>query len=207
MDGDLWMGAIGRANHAGRGSSRTLNYVISEDYRGFSAEIAPGEDDTDGNAHFYGCEVRYDGGQPMTDKQYTAAVRWAAAICDHYGWTALSVIGHREWTSRKNDPGHCAMYKFRADVAALLKAGPPTDKPPVDTTGDTMADLRNDIVGNDADGSPMTMAELAARAGGFVYSSITEGGKVDQALDDIRAALTDVVARLQRIEDDTDRIA
>jgi hypothetical protein len=70
-----------------------------------------------------------------------------------------------------------------------------------------MADLRNDIVGNDADGSPMTMAELAARAGGFVYSSITEGGKVDQALDDIRAALTDVVARLQRIEDDTDRIA
>lgn len=131
MDGDLHMGAIGRANHAGVGSSGVLGHVVNEDYAGYLHELKPGPDNTDGNAHFYGCEVRYDGGQPMTPKQYAAAVRWAAAICHHYGWSALSVIGHREWTLRKNDPGHCPMTTFRSDVAALLKAGPPTVKPPV----------------------------------------------------------------------------
>lgn len=133
MDGDLNMGAIGRANHAGQGSSVTLGHVVNEDYTGYQNELKPGPDNTDGNAHFYGCEVRYDGGQPMTPKQYQAALRWAAAICHHYGWSALSVIGHREWTTRKNDPGNCPMTKFRSDVAALLKAGPPktTPKPPV----------------------------------------------------------------------------
>jgi hypothetical protein len=205
MDGDLWMGAIGRANHAGRGSSRTLNYVISEDYRGFSAEIAPGEDNTDGNAHFYGCEVRYDGGQPMTAKQYTAAVRWAAAICDHYGWTALSVIGHREWTSRKNDPGHCPMYKFRADVAALLKAGPP--KPtPTPVPEDDMADRRNDIVGTNPDNSDMTQAQLSARTNAL-YEWFLDNGKHGARLVRIDAELAeggDTDNQLDRIEDDTD---
>jgi hypothetical protein len=124
MDGDLHLGAIGRANHAGKGSSSTLAKVTTENYPGYAAEIRAGSDNTDGNAHFYGNEVRYDGGQPMTAKQYDAAVRWAAAICDFYGWSALSVIGHREWTTRKPDPGNCPMNKFRADVAALLKSGP-----------------------------------------------------------------------------------
>lgn len=133
MDGDLWLGAVGRANHAGRGSSATLSKVINENYEGYSSEITAGSDNTDGNAHFYGNEVRYDGGQPMTTKQYATAVRWAAAICDFHGWSALSVIGHREWSRRKPDPGKCPMNKFRSDVAALLKAGPGgnTPKPPV----------------------------------------------------------------------------
>lgn len=143
MDGDLWMGALGRANHAGQGSSATLSDVVNEDYAGYSQELRPGADNTDGNAHFYGCEVRYDGGQPMTTKQYAAATLWAAAICHHYGWSALSVIGHREWTTRKNDPGNCPMTKFRSDVAALLKAGPPkttTTPPPVTNGAHGMAD-------------------------------------------------------------------
>lgn len=197
MDGDVWVGAIGRANHAGKGSSSTLNAVTAENYRGFSAEIGPGPDNTDGNAHFYGNEVRYDGGQPMAPQQYASAVRWAAAICDHYGWTALSVIGHREWTTRKNDPGLCPMAKFRTDVAVLLKAGPPTPQE------DPMADLRNDIVGNDADNSNMTMAEMAARLDN-AYRRLLTDGFVGQALIDIQATLADVVARLVRIEDDTD---
>lgn len=128
MDGDVWLGAIGRANHAGKGSSATLAKVTSEDYPN-AVEIKPGPDNIDGNAHFYGNEVRYDGGQPMTAKQYASAVRWAAAICDHYGWSAQSVIGHREWTTRKSDPGKCPMNKFRADVAALLRTGPGISKP------------------------------------------------------------------------------
>lgn len=138
MDGDLWVGAIGRANHAGKGSSTVLNDVIAEDYKGYqSPELRAGIDNTDGNAHFYGNEVRYDGGQAMTVKQFTSAVRWSAAICDHYGWSALSVIGHREWSSRKPDPGRCSMYTFRAAVAALLKAGPNIVEP--DTPGGTVA--------------------------------------------------------------------
>ena len=204
MDGDLNMGAIGRANHAGQGSSVTLGHVVNENYTGYQNELKPGADNTDGNAHFYGNEVRFDGGQPMTDKQWNAAVLWSAAICDHYGWSALSVIGHREWSSRKPDPGSTKMYAFRAAVAARLKAGPAKPTPaPTPAPEDDMADLRNDIVGNDAD-SPMTMAELSARTGGYVYQALLDNGKVGKALIDIQTTLADVVARLQRIEDDTD---
>jgi hypothetical protein len=131
MDGDLWLGATGRANHAGSGSSTVLEKVTAESHPGYTSELRPGADAVDGNARFYGNEVRYDGGQPMTALQYAAATRWAAAVCDHHGWSALSIIGHREWTTRKPDPGNCPMNKFRSDVAALLKAGPPgTVKPP-----------------------------------------------------------------------------
>lgn len=204
MDGDVWVGAAGRANHAGRGSSAILNEVITESYEGYQApELNAGTDNTDGNAHFYGNEVRFDGGQPMTDKQWNSAVLWAAAICDHYGWSGLSVIGHREWTDRKPDPGSTKMYEFRSAVKARLAAGP-TPAPPADT-GDDMADVRADIVGNDSDGSPMTMAELSARTGGYLYAAALDNGKIGKALIDIQATLTDVMARLQRIEDNTDK--
>jgi len=147
MDGDLWVGARGRANHAGRGSSRTLNEVVTETYKGYqSPELRPGPDNTDGNAHFYGNEVRFDGGQKMTAAQWNAAVLWAAAVCDHHGWTARSVIGHREWTTRKPDPGSTKMYEFRAAVNARLLAGPTI--PPAGQEDDmpfTEADIRRFI--------------------------------------------------------------
>jgi hypothetical protein len=198
MDGDLWIGAIGRANHAGRGSGAVLAKVTAESYPGYASELKPGEDNTDGNAHFYGNEVRYDGGQPMTAQQYASAVRWAAAVCDHHRWSALSVIGHREWSSRKPDPGNCAMNKFRAAVAALLKAGPPQKPAPAPTPVSPEDDMTtpSDIVGTNSDGSAMTMGQLASRLN-FVYQSIVEGGKVDSALDNITATVN-------RIEDDTD---
>jgi hypothetical protein len=199
MDGDVWVGAAGRANHAGRGSSATLNEVVTESYKGYTSELKPGADNTDGNAHFYGNEVRFDGGQPMTDKQWNSAVLWSAAICDHYGWSALSVIGHREWSSRKPDPGSTKMYAFRAAVAARLKAGPakPPTKPPVTPPPAPEDDMvtPNDVVGTDADGSPMTMAELAARTN-FNYQAIVEGGKVDVALDGINAKLDQLAAAI-----------
>lgn len=128
MDGDVILGAIGRANHAGSGSSRTLA-TVKADKASLTGQIKPGPDDTNGNGWFYGLEVKFDGGQPMTTKQYDGAVRWAAAICDFYKWGAGSIVGHKEWSSRKPDPGSTAMNKFRADVAARLKAGPTTAKP------------------------------------------------------------------------------
>ena len=146
MDGDLWLGAQGRANHAGTGSSGVFRHVVNEDYAGYVSELKPGPDDIDGNAVYYGNEVRYDGGQPMTPKQYRAAALWAAAVCDFHGWSALSIIGHREHTGRKNDPGNCPMNEFRTYVAALLKAGPPkapTATPPkeADMTAAEAADI------------------------------------------------------------------
>jgi hypothetical protein len=137
MDGDIILGAIGRANHAGSGNGSVLAGVKAGTIS-LTREIRPGADNTNGNGWLYGLEVKFDGGQPMTPKQYDSAVRWAAAICDFYGWSAGHIIGHKEWSSRKPDPGHTLMAKFRRDVAARLKAGPGgTPTGPVPETPDT----------------------------------------------------------------------
>lgn len=197
FDGDVHVGAIGRANHAGRGSSTVLTHVINEDYKGYqSPELRPGTDNTDGNAHFYGNEVRYDGGQNMTVKQFASAVRWAAAICDHYGWSALSVIGHREWTGRKNDPGMCSMYTFRAAVAALLKAGPTIDEPQNTDVGGTVARTLTD---DDLAAIGAVVKFQNEDYGRRLWALETGTGK-RQVID----VLADHTLRLQRIEDDTD---
>lgn len=130
-DGTIVMGATGRANHAGKGSSTVLSKVIAEDYSG---ELKPGADNTDGNARFYGIEMCYRGveGYKPTTAAYNSAVRWAAAICDFHDWSAKSVIGHREWTRSKIDPGYINMADFRTAVQALLDAGAdsaPTPEP------------------------------------------------------------------------------
>ena len=192
MDGDLWLIAQGRANHAGSGSSTTLAHATNEDYPGYTSELHPGPDNIDGNAVYYGNEVRYDGGQPMTPKQYKAALLWAAAICDFHGWSALSIIGHREHTGRKNDPGNCAMHKFRSDVAALLAAGPTTT-----SEGTTMASVL----------TPTEQAQLAKA--GWLADQFAQGAQFEEQLDRIEALLTTggaVKNQLDRIEADTDRI-
>jgi N-acetylmuramoyl-L-alanine amidase. len=144
MDGDVIQGAIGRANHAGSGSSRTLA-AIKADNVSLTATLRPGPDDTNGNGWLYGIEVKFDGGQPMTAKQYDSCVRWAAAICDFYGWTGGSIVGHKEWSSRKPDPGSTDMAKFRRDVNARLKAGPGVPKPPSVSTGGVMSLTTTDL--------------------------------------------------------------
>lgn len=168
MDGDLWLIAQGRANHAGTGSSGTFNHIKAEDYAGYVSELKPGPDNLDGNAVYYGNEVRYDGGQPMTPKQYASALLWAAAVCDFHGWSALSIIGHREHTSRKNDPGSCPMNKFRADVAALLKAGPAKDGKPVPGQKPTLPEVLqmdlNDVVVPATQAKPATATQDAVPA-------------------------------------------
>lgn len=122
--GKVWIGAVGRANHAGMGSSVTRDHVISEDYNGYSAELRPGPDNINGNPLYYGNEWIYSGTKPPTAAQFRGAALAAAARCDAHGWSALSVFAHREHTRRKNDPFGVLMYTFRATVAAILKAGP-----------------------------------------------------------------------------------
>lgn len=129
-DGTIVLGATGRANHAGKGSSTILATVINENYG--TGELRPGRSNTDGNARFYGIELCYRGvdGHKPASVQYASAVRFAAAICDGHRWTAKSVIGHREWTTAKIDPGYINMADFRRDVQALLDAGPGTKPAP-----------------------------------------------------------------------------
>lgn len=195
MDGDLHLLAQGRANHAGTGSSGVFRHVANEDYPGYVSELKPGPDDMDGNAVYYGNEVRYDGGQPMTPAQYRSAALWAAAVCDFHGWSALSIIGHREHTSRKNDPGHCPMNEFRTYVAALLKAGPPkvttpgsTSTPPKETTmalTNADADLIVErLLAKDVGGS--SVADCLSRAR-WLAQQFQEGGQFNLQLDRVEA--------------------
>jgi len=200
MDGDLWLGAIGRANHAGKGSSVVLREVTGESYPGYVSELKPGSDDTDGNAHFYGNEVRYDGGQPMTAPQNRTAVLFAAAVCDHYGWSALSVIGHREWTRRKPDPGNCPMNKFRAAVEAALKAGPPgTIKP--------SAPVQEDEVTNDQYLNIMKfLMAISSNLAALMGRELTDDAAKNAELAELQQAVAAAKIQLDRIEADTDRI-
>lgn len=124
MGGTVWIGAVGRANHAGMGSSVTRDHVRAEDYPGYTAELRPGPDNVNGNPLYYGNEWIYSGVRPPTVAQYRGAVLAAAARCDAHGWSALSAFAHREHTGRKRDPFGVSMAQFRRDVRACLKAGP-----------------------------------------------------------------------------------
>lgn len=116
----------GRANHAGSGDSAVLDKVIRESYSGV---LKPKKEDSDGNGYFYGVEVYYSGSHGMTPTQYAALIKLAAAVCEHHGWSAKSVIGHGEWTPEKWDPGYKSgtmmdMNALRSDVQRMLDAGP-----------------------------------------------------------------------------------
>lgn len=123
----------GRANHAGGGDPRVLAEVVHESYGDYPSpsryhDGSPGE--VDGNTHFYGVETYYSGGHAMTAAQMGSLVLLLAAICDAHKWSAKSVIGHKEWSDWKSDPGHVDMKLLRRAVAARLKAGPPKPAAP-----------------------------------------------------------------------------
>jgi hypothetical protein len=119
QQGRIYMQGFGRANHAGTGDSSVLNAVINETVP-MDRELRPSKNDVDGNSRFYGFEVMYSGGHPMDARAYMATVKACVIICRMHGWSARSIIGHREWTNTKPDPGNCPMDKFRRDVQAML---------------------------------------------------------------------------------------
>ncbi|WP_228973407.1 N-acetylmuramoyl-L-alanine amidase [Streptomyces sp. DH12] len=127
----------GRANHAGGFAENAHSAVLNES----STHPRPAKaEPVDGNRYYYGIEIenRGDGKDWYPAAQYDAAVRWAAAICRYHGWTADSVIGHKEGTTRKIDPRGPVgkkdgpawdMDAFRADVAKRLTVRPATPAP------------------------------------------------------------------------------
>ncbi|NUO59011.1 MAG: N-acetylmuramoyl-L-alanine amidase [Hamadaea sp.] len=135
---------LGRANHAGTGDPDVLAAVRDESYANYPPQ--PNQKTVDGNGRFYGLETYYSG--KTRPKQYASMVNLAAAICDAHGWTGKSVIGHKEWSYTKPDPGSVDMAQFRRDVDARIKAvnsGTPS-KPTAPTPdpslgGLTMADI------------------------------------------------------------------
>ncbi|WP_046499342.1 N-acetylmuramoyl-L-alanine amidase [Streptomyces odonnellii] len=112
-DGAVHLVGYGRVNHAGLGDVDVLRAVIAE--RRLPKER---EANTDGNRYFYGfeCENLGDGEDPWPDAQLEAIERAAAAVCRQHGWSAASVIGHREWQPGKVDPRGFTMASLRARV-------------------------------------------------------------------------------------------
>jgi hypothetical protein len=143
-DGTVVLIGWGRANHAGRGAANVRNALLTEGYG--TRPPFPGEDTVDGNQIFYGQETMYSGAQPPTSVAYAATVRVFAAVCDFHNWSGRSCIGHREWTARKPDPGHLDMTQFRADVDALLEAGPEGDDVAT-LDGDDLTAIRKQVFG------------------------------------------------------------
>lgn len=202
-DGTLHLGAIGRANHAGDGSQSTMNHVKAEDYNGYSAEIQPGPDGINGNPHYIGDEVIYTGTTEMTDAAYRTAVLHAAAICDFYGWSALSVIGHREHTRRKDDPGKTPMNRFRTDLAAVLRIGPDvvwdgkTPKAPADTSGGSTGTPTEDDVA-------LTQAqETAIAKAGWLADQFAQGAQFEtdlDGIDEVQSVLPQLATKAELVE-------
>ena len=120
--GTVWVIGWGRANHGGSGDPGFVDALaydrlsLTSDYRPKTAGSV------DMNARTYGVEMLY--GKAPTQAQRDSVVRLAAALMDAHGYAATSVGGHRESTTQRSDPTGFQMGPLRAQVAALLKAGP-----------------------------------------------------------------------------------
>ncbi|MET7616950.1 peptidoglycan-binding protein [Streptomyces sp. NPDC005408] len=127
-DGTVYLISAGRANHAGAGDADVLAAVADE-----RALPAPNDRSADGNTHFYGfeCVNLGNGADPWPDAQLEAIERASAAICRAYGWSAASVIGHKEWTNQKQDPRGFSMTTMRERIDRRLatKPGKPVPAP------------------------------------------------------------------------------
>jgi hypothetical protein len=117
-DGTLTMISMNRVNHAGSIAQNAYDAVVAEAHKHPQPDLA---EPVDGNDHFYGIEIENlgNGRDPYPKAQYEQAVRWAAAICRHHGWSENSVVGHKEVTRRKIDPSF-PMDLFRIDVCDRL---------------------------------------------------------------------------------------
>ncbi|MFI5808105.1 peptidoglycan-binding protein [Streptomyces sp. NPDC051561] len=124
-DGTVHLVGYGRTNHAGSGSSAVLEAVRDE-----RPLPAPGKDAVDGNARFYGFEIENlgTGRDPYPTAQLDAVERLSAALCRAHGWSAASVVGHKEWTRRKIDPSF-PMDGMRGRIGARLGARPEPEPP------------------------------------------------------------------------------
>jgi hypothetical protein len=172
-DGSVHLVGNGRANHAGSGDDDVLAAVIAQ-----TALPAPNENNTDGNTHFYGfeCVNMGDGVDPWPAAQLDAIERASAALCRAHGWSAGTVIAHKEWTNAKIDPRGFLMSDLRNRVAVRLGQAPLPERPVVDLSLLVAAALSDPA----ASGTPVTYdgtlhVERALAAEGLLAQSYVDG--------------------------------
>jgi hypothetical protein len=132
-NGDLYMIGWGRCNHAGGGDPNVLA-AVKADAVPLDRELKPAfgnADGVDGNRAFYGNEIMYSGGHPMTAAQLETTIVVDAVICEYHHWTGASVIAHREWSKDKPDPGYQDQAAKRRMVNARLAGGTGGDGMPL----------------------------------------------------------------------------
>ncbi|MFD6889306.1 peptidoglycan-binding protein [Streptomyces sp. NPDC059957] len=130
-DGTVYLISAGRANHAGGGDPRVLDAVIAEGDLPATAKHEGSPGAVDGNARFYGfeCVNLGNGADPWPEAQLDAIERASAAICRAYGWSAASVIGHKEWSDWKSDPRGFSMTTMRERIDRRLGTKPGNEVP------------------------------------------------------------------------------
>jgi hypothetical protein len=201
--GLVTMTANGRANHAGGGSPAVLAAVVAEAATLPATHYHEGSSGAaDGNAHFYGLEISNlgNGADPYPQEQYNAAVRWAAAICRFHGWSAKSVIGHKEWSDWKSDPSF-NMNRFRAAVAACLSMKPghwPATTPTI-PKGTTVTNADNEALLARKVDNPTTSDNSQVSFLGMLWDTGMHAGRADTKADQILAALAKVQASLDAL--------
>ncbi|MGQ7747975.1 peptidoglycan recognition protein family protein [Streptomyces sp. WC2508] len=166
-DGRVHLVGWGRTNHAGGGDPRVLEQVVAESYSSSPTPPTPRQRQRGGRR----CPLlRVGAREPrrrqgsLAGCQYDAIVRVQAALCRAHGWSAKSVIGHREWSSDKVDPRGIDMPRLRADVAERLKhpaswnpgTGPNEEDP---MAGITKRDIFDAVWKTDAIGGPKDAAD------------------------------------------------
>lgn len=133
--GDVVLIGWGTATHAGPGDEK-VEAVAREDKLPLDRELRPSTNGaspssmtTPINPHYIGDESMHAAEGP-TDHQRRMAVLVHCAILDMLGgpaagYSAGSVLMHRELTTSRSDPQGWAPGEFRRAVDAQLKAGPP----------------------------------------------------------------------------------
>ena len=152
--------SIHRANHAGSIARNAYDAIVSESATHPRPDAA---EPVDGNDCLYGLEIENlgNGKDPYPAVQYDQAVRWAAAVCRFHGWTADSVVGHREVTRRKIDPSF-SMNDFRDRVDDRLKhdaSWDGKDTQPAPPAGPARPQAYRDVCETDAMPAPRPVGE------------------------------------------------
>jgi hypothetical protein len=112
----VYVSAAGNANHAGQAKASGPMPAASDGSR-----IYIGIEAMNSGSQGWGSKGKDASGATIT--QYDAYVRLCAALCLHYNWPASHVRAHKETSvTGKWDPGMIDMDKFRAAVAAEMKA-------------------------------------------------------------------------------------
>ena len=113
-----------KANHAGRG----LQSVLTRTQKNLPVlGNAKSAGRITANARFVGVSLINDGlGEDVPEAQMEALVSLCAFLCDGHKWNpGVSVIGHKEWTSRKVDPSF-SMSELRGMIHRRMVTDIPT---------------------------------------------------------------------------------